>query len=207
MVRFLSGAIKKLRPSQSWLASPILQNTLKLLDLEFFSHSLTHFSPHLEHLRNNWSVPLSESLIQARALSSSKKVLLVFVILGDSTPRWLGIAWGLWLSLRKLVFPSSWEDSEWTAELTLMVAWRGFGAEINPTLYELINGDVVTFMVLNFENQSCISCAFIDLLLNFLFILFLNYSFIHRAWNCLHILLPSVWPAYYMLIIHLVDCC
>jgi hypothetical protein len=62
-----------------------------------------------------------------------------------------------------------------------MVAWRGFGAEINPTLYELINRDVVTFMVLNFENQSCISCAFIDLLLNFLFILFLNYSFIHRA--------------------------
>jgi hypothetical protein len=55
--------------------------------------------------------------------------------------------------------------------LTLVVTWRGFRVWSNPTLCGLLKGDVNTFVVLNFENKSCVSCALVALLSKFPFIL------------------------------------
>jgi hypothetical protein len=53
--------------------------------------------------------------------------------------------------------------------LTLVVTWRGFRVESNPTLCRLLNRDVGTFVVLNFKSKLCLSCACIDLLLEVYF--------------------------------------
>jgi hypothetical protein len=49
-----------------------------------------------------------------------------------------------------------------------------FRVERNPVLCGHLNGDVGIFVVLNFENKSCVLCAHITLLLKFMFMFLLS---------------------------------
>jgi hypothetical protein len=88
------------------------------------------------------------------------------ISLEDPSPRRLYVARelpSLWSSPEKIVLPSSWENFNREPSETSVVTWRGCRVEIDPTLHGLFNRDVDIFVVLNFRNKSCVSCAFLAL--------------------------------------------
>jgi hypothetical protein len=101
-------------------------------------------------------------------------ISFMFVTLGDLSPKWLGVAYqlpNLWLSSGKFVLPSSmWKliVKNW---IDLGDHSERFRVERNPVLCGHLNGDVGIFVVLNFENKSCILYAHIAFLLKFMFLL------------------------------------
>jgi hypothetical protein len=92
----------------------------------------------------------------------------VFVTLGYLSSRQLGVARELsilWLSSKKFVLPFS--------VCGLIVKnWIDLGGHSeSPVLCGHLNRDVGIFVVLNFENKSCVLCAHIALLSKFMFLL------------------------------------
>jgi hypothetical protein len=101
----------------------------------------------------------------------------MFVTLGDTCPRRLGIARKLpsfWLSLGKFVLPSS----VWGLIVKNWIDLGGhserFRVERNLVLCGHLNRDVGIFVLLNFGNKSCVLCAQIALLSKFMFMLLLS---------------------------------
>jgi hypothetical protein len=126
-------------------------------DLELLSSSPRLTLPFLriwEKIGALLSIPLSfQRLAQC---SSSPTMLIVFVTLGDSSSRWLGLledsqACG-WAPKSLHCLPRERILSEGPS-LTLVATCKGFGVESNPTLCGLLNGDVDTFVVLNFGRK------------------------------------------------------
>jgi hypothetical protein len=101
-------------------------------------------------------------------------ISFVFVTLGDLSPRRLGVAPelpSLWLSSEKFVLSSS----VWRLTVKNRIDLGGhserFRVERNPVFCGHLNGDVGIFVMLNFENKSCVLCAHITFLSKFMFLL------------------------------------
>jgi hypothetical protein len=80
----------------------------------------------------------------------------------------------LWLSSEKFIFPSSMWELIVKNRIDLNGHLERFRVKKNPVLCVHLNGDVGIFMVLNFENKSCVLCAHITLLLKFMFMFLLS---------------------------------
>jgi hypothetical protein len=96
----------------------------------------------------------------------------VFVALGDLSPRQLGVDQelpSLWLSPKKFVLPSFVWGLIVESRIDLGGHSERFSFERNLVLYGHLNGDVGIFVVLNFGNKSCVSCAQIALHSKFIF--------------------------------------
>jgi hypothetical protein len=86
------------------------------------------------------------------------------VTLGDLSPRWLDVARelpSLWLSSVKFVLPSSVWGLIVKNRIDLGGHLERFRVERSPILCGYLNGDMGIFVVLNFENKSCVFCAHI----------------------------------------------
>jgi hypothetical protein len=101
----------------------------------------------------------------------------MFVTLRDASPRRLGVARelsSLWLSLEKFVLPSSIWGLIVKNRIDLGGRSERFRIERNPILCGHLNRDVCIFVVLKFENKSCVLCTQIALLLKFMLMLLLS---------------------------------